>query len=217
MPPMEPPDIVNATRAYETWLAGHMPLMRSDLRTKHQRMRESAFVFLRATFYRWMQWWPLVCAQAADAPKILAIGDLHLENFGTWRDTEARLNWGVNDFDEAAVLPYTNDLVRLAVSAVLASREEHITISLDAVAEAVLDGYEEGVRTGGGPIVLAERHARLRHVALDGPVDAAQFWDELNGGERVSRSAPLALLRRRLPRGTTDLQCVHRVAGAGSL
>ena len=48
---------------------------------------------------------------------VLAIGDLHLENFGTWRDAEGRLVWGINDFDEAWALPYTNDLIRLATSA----------------------------------------------------------------------------------------------------
>ena len=34
--------------------------------------------------------------------------------YGTWRDTEGRLVWGINDFDEAYPSPYTNDLVRLA-------------------------------------------------------------------------------------------------------
>ena len=56
----------------------------------------------------------------ARAPRALAVGDLHVENFGTWRDVEGRLIWGINDFDEAWRLPYTNDLVRLATSALLA-------------------------------------------------------------------------------------------------
>jgi hypothetical protein len=47
----------------------------------------------------------------------MAVGDLHLENFGIWRDAEGRLVWGVNDFDEAHPMAFTNDLVRLAVSA----------------------------------------------------------------------------------------------------
>src|ERR1039458_5738131 len=36
-----------------------------------------------------------------DAPKVLAVGDLHVGSFGTWRDTEGRLSWGVDDFDES--------------------------------------------------------------------------------------------------------------------
>ena len=51
---------------------------------------------------------------------MLSVGDLHLENFGTWRDADGRLVWGVNDFDEAAVMPYVLDLVRLVTSIQLA-------------------------------------------------------------------------------------------------
>jgi hypothetical protein len=40
----------------------------------------------------------------AGAPVVTGVGDLHVENFGTWRDADARLVWGVNDFDEAAVM-----------------------------------------------------------------------------------------------------------------
>lgn len=38
---------------------------------------------------------------------MLAIGDLHVENYGTWRDAEGRWVWGVNDFDEAFPMAYT--------------------------------------------------------------------------------------------------------------
>jgi uncharacterized protein (DUF2252 family) len=58
-------------------------------------MAEAAFPFLRATFYRWMQIWPEVCPDLAKAPHVLGIGDLHVENFGTRRDAEGRLVWGV--------------------------------------------------------------------------------------------------------------------------
>ena len=77
-------------------------------------MAQDALSFLCATFYRWAQLFPALCAKLARAPKVLGIGDLHVENYGTWRDAEGRLVWGINDFDEACPLPYTNDLVRLA-------------------------------------------------------------------------------------------------------
>jgi uncharacterized protein (DUF2252 family) len=113
-------NIVKATRRFEWWLGQHTSLVESDLRLKHVRMAEGAFSFFRATFYRWMQVWPTICPELAKAPRLLAVGDLHVENFGTWRDVEGRLVWGVNDFDECAALPYTVDLVRLATSALLA-------------------------------------------------------------------------------------------------
>ena len=100
-------DIAKATRKYEAWLADHIPLVKTDLALKHQYMRDHPFLFLRATFYRWAQRWPKVCRSLVTAPPVLAVADLHIENFGTWRDREGRLIWGVNDFDEVFTLPYT--------------------------------------------------------------------------------------------------------------
>src|SRR5438309_927135 len=112
--------IVAATTRYEAWLAERIPLVKPDLELKHHAMSAGIFPFLRATFYRWAARWRALVGDVAAAPTVLAVGDLHVENFGTWRDAEGRLVWGVNDFDEAWPLPYTNDLVRLATSALVA-------------------------------------------------------------------------------------------------
>ena len=103
-------NIQQATERYEAWLTSRRPLILADLELKHQRMAESPLLFLRATFYRWIQLWPEVCPDLATAPAILSVGDLHVENFGTWRDAEGRLIWGVNDFDEAYPMPYTPEV-----------------------------------------------------------------------------------------------------------
>ena len=58
----------------------------------------------------------------------MAVGDLHVGSFGTWRDSEGRMCWGVDDFDESYPLPYTNDLVRLAASVKLGVDVEGLTI-----------------------------------------------------------------------------------------
>src|SRR5208337_3712737 len=121
-------NIQQATRQYETWLAGHVRLIKSDLDAKHELMAQDAFSFLRATFYRWMQLFPALCPELAGAPNVLAVGDLHVENYGTWRDTEGRLVWGINDFDEVFPLPYTIDLVRLATSAWLVIELGHLSL-----------------------------------------------------------------------------------------
>src|ERR1700687_5559659 len=155
-------DIIAATRAYETWLASRIPLVRADLQLKHERMCESPFVFLRATFYRWIQRWPRVCPAVVDAPRNLAVGDLHVENFGTWRDAEGRLIWGVNDVGEACELPYTQHLVRLAASACLAAHDRRFALSNRAMCDAILEGYAGSIARGGRPIVLAERDRWVR-------------------------------------------------------
>jgi uncharacterized protein (DUF2252 family) len=114
-----------ATADYERWMRNCTTIVSSDIRSKHEQMKESPFLFLRGTFYRWAQIWPLVCADVCAAPKVLAVGDLHVNSFGTWRDAEGRLCWGVDDFDEAYSLPYTNDIVRLAASLKIVIDADH--------------------------------------------------------------------------------------------
>ena len=114
-------NIVEATKRFEVWLRSRITVVERDLDYKHEQMRAAPFLFFRATYYRWAQLWPDECAKLARMTEVLAVGDLHLENFGTWRDAEGRLVWGVNDFDEAHPMAFTNDLVRLAVSALLAA------------------------------------------------------------------------------------------------
>src|SRR3984885_16194591 len=92
-------DIVDLTASYEMWMRSCAKVRQSDLRSKHELMRETSFAFFRGTFYRWAQLWPTVCSDLCGAPKVLAVGDLHVNSFGTWRDAEGRLCWGVDDFD----------------------------------------------------------------------------------------------------------------------
>src|SRR6202163_2884866 len=153
--------IQKATSRYEQWLGKQLTIVPSDLKLKHDLMASALFPFLRATYYRWAQIWPEVCGDAAAAPEVLAVGDLHVENFGTWRDVESRLIWGINDFDEAWRLPYTSDLVRLATSTRLARP----TVRLKHGCAAILSGYRQSLRTGGQPLVLAEEHLDLRRMA----------------------------------------------------
>src|SRR5580765_3171358 len=139
--------IVEATADFENWLAQQLPIVKQDLKTKHEQMALAAFPFFRATFYRWLELWPHLCGDLAAAPSVLAVGDLHIENFGTWRDLEGRLIWGVNDLDEAWSQPYTNDLVRLTTSAYLAIDAAHLHLTHAEAAEAILDGYRSGLVT----------------------------------------------------------------------
>ena len=107
------------------------------------------------------------------------MGDLHVENFGTWRDAEGRLVWGVNDFDEVARMPYAVDLTRLVTSAILAKRENGLAIDPTDAATAVLEGYSEYLEEGGNPFILEESHPNLRAMALGAERDPTRFWSKL--------------------------------------
>jgi hypothetical protein len=142
-----------------------------------------------------------------------------VENFGTWRDSEGRLAWGVNDFDEVCEMPYAVDLVRLAVSEFLATAEGSGVCEPAEACTAILDGYTQGIQRGGNPFVLAEHHPVLRSLALNELRDPIRFWDKLNSWPRAGKipSAIEAALKRALPEPELPFKIVHRRAGLGSL
>lgn len=216
---MKTMNIKEATAAYEAWLGKQIPLFAADLKLKHRAMADGVFPFLRATFYRWAQLWPQHCPELVNAPAVLGVGDLHIENFGTWRDSEGRLIWGVNDFDEVCNLPYTVDLVRLAVSARLAGTEVTVTTSYQDRCAAILDGYTAGITRGGQAFVLAEQHPVLRGLAQNRLRDPEKFWDKMNRWPKADQVPPgvKALLTRALPEPGLPFKILHRQAGLGSL
>lgn len=213
-------NIVKATKKYEEWLGVHLQILQSDLRLKHDRMAESEFSFFRATFYRWLQLWEHVCSDLTRAPHLLSVGDLHVENFGTWRDTDGRLVWGVNDFDEACTYPYTMDLVRLATSALLAAREERLTMKPKDSGDAILRGYEAGIQHGGRPFVLGEEHVWLRAIAESKLRDPVVFWGKMDRLPTVRGPVPESAreaIEHLLPQAGIPYRLVRRIAGLGSL
>ena len=212
--------VKKATEKYEMWLGRQMPLVKPDLDLKHREMAADAFRFLRATFYRWCQLWPKVCPALARAPAVLAVGDLHVENFGTWRDIEGRLVWGINDFDEACPMPYTIDLVRLAVSAHLAIAANHLTIGPKDACDSIMMGYRNSLQKSGGPIVLGEHHHWLRELALSELRDPIRYWARMDALAPCRVKAPqsaLRALKRLMPEKGLAFRLAHRVAGLGSL
>lgn len=213
----EPP-VIAATDAYEDWLRERTDVIEADLQYKHQQMKASLFAYLRGTFYRWAALWPVACPDLAKAPQVLAVGDLHVENFGTWRDLEGRLIWGVNDFDEVATMPYAVDLVRTVTSAMFAKQEKGLTIDDEVAATAVLQGYSQSLEAGGSPFVLEESHPALRAIATSAERDPVPFWSKLT---KLPSATPPKRIRRLLtdwlPDDAEDIVFSARIAGVGSL
>lgn len=213
-------NIKEATRSYEAALGAETPLIETDLALKHQRMAEDVFPFLRATFYRWAQLWPEICPELARAPQVTAVGDLHVENFGTWRDIEGRLVWGVNDLDEVAPLAYANDLVRLAASALMAIDANHLALGAGDACQSILSGYAECLEAGGRPFILAEEHKGLRAMALGELRDPIRFWAKMDGLTTIRTPMPDSArsgIEALMPEPRLSYRVVHRVAGLGSL
>ena len=213
-------NVVKATRQFEDWLAQRTRIDQKDLRLKHANMKADVFMFLRATYYRWAQLWPQICPDLAQAPKVLAVGDLHIENFGTWRDMEGRLIWGVNDFDEASPMAYTIDLVRLAVSAHLAVEAGRLPLKREDICGAMLDGYREALQEKGCAFVLGEKHQWLRRIAEGELRDPVRFWQKANALPTLKAEIPVSAIdaiEHLMPAPGIAFRIAHRTAGLGSL
>ena len=212
--------IERANASYESWMRRCTVIIASDLRAKHEQMKESPFQFLRGTFFRWAQLWPSICADLCSAPKVLAVGDLHVNSFGSWRDTEGRLCWGVDDFDESYPMAYTNDLVRLAASVKIVIDAEGLSVKLKDGCQAILEGYLESLREGGCPIVLAEREPKLGRLGIDSFKPPLDFWGKLNQLPTVRHALANRLkriLEKTLPDPRMDYKIVRRMAGTRKL
>jgi uncharacterized protein (DUF2252 family) len=228
--------IKRSAARYERWLRRTLEgdIDEDDLAEKHRKMAEGAFPFLRATYWRWAETIHKICPGLKGAPQVLSVGDIHIENFGTWRDAEGRLVWGVNDFDEAARMPYTLDLARLATSAVLANVSG---IAAQAICERLLAGYEKGIKDP-KPIVLDRDNGKLRQVAVVNETERKDFWKKFDPsqidtklkkaqekGDKRPKVRPAHAMRRRYraalergrPAGAAEFDYYERTAGAGSL
>jgi len=200
--------------AYERWLRRRCDVVEADLQAKHERMRRSAFDFLRATCFRWARRIETACPGFADAPKALCVGDSHAENFGTWRDGQARLVWGVNDFDEAATTPYPYDLIRLATSVRLAPG---LRVDPAEAGAAILAGYLRGLKKP-RPMLLDEHGSWLKPWVAGGRNTARKFWNEIDDCPDAQPPAPVRrALKRSLPRDAVILRYASRSKGGGSL
>jgi Uncharacterized protein conserved in bacteria (DUF2252) len=161
---------------FEDWLRRQCDVVEADLKIKHDRMSKNAFLFLRATFFRWARIIETLCPELAEAPAVLAVGDAHLGNFGTWRDAEGRLVWGVNDFDDAAVMPYAFDLVRLCTSVRLAG---NMRIKPRAAAAAIIHGYRQGLKEP-RPAFLDGEDSWLLPFLEATARERGAFWEEID-------------------------------------
>jgi uncharacterized protein (DUF2252 family) len=126
------------------------------LRHKIARMAESPFAFFRGAFHLFARdvlggvGGPLPLFHAASAELDL-VGDLHSENYGTFKADDGKVHYDVNDFDETTTGRFDFDICRLATSHFLASRDRGDTLA--KAVQVSLGGilaYTTGVRKAVG-------------------------------------------------------------------
>ncbi|PSB05968.1 DUF2252 domain-containing protein [filamentous cyanobacterium CCP2] len=119
---------------------------------KYRKMRSSSYSFYRATCHLFYEDWAAKAPTidpAASAPMIWISGDLHLENFGSFKGDDRQVYFGMNDFDEAILAPCTWELVRFLGSVFVAVH----TLGIDHaearhLGDRYLKAYTEALESG---------------------------------------------------------------------
>jgi uncharacterized protein (DUF2252 family) len=118
------------------------------LQLKYQKMRNDTFAFFRGTCHLFYEDWPQETILNS-APAVWVCGDLHLENFGSYKGDNRLVYFDINDFDEAVLAPCTWDLVRFLTSIFIGTRSLEVSES-DALAlcQCFLETYRQTLTKG---------------------------------------------------------------------
>ncbi len=137
------------------------------LAMKYHSMRTNPFIFLRGTchlFYQRMSHKTFF----KSAPLTWNCGDLHLENFGSYKGDNRLTYFDMNDFDEAALAPFPLELVRLLTSIFIGAQ----TLSISdgeayALCENFIESYAEALTSGKATWVERETSHGIIHRLLN--------------------------------------------------
>lgn len=95
------------------------------LALKYRKMRSGTFAFLRGTCHLFYERLPK-SSVFKSAPLVWTCGDLHLENFGSYKGDNRLVYFDINDFDESALAPASWDLIRMLTSIEIGTKESGI-------------------------------------------------------------------------------------------
>ncbi|HEY3433383.1 MAG TPA: DUF2252 domain-containing protein [Rhodocyclaceae bacterium] len=155
----------NLIEQIQTFNAGRDP---ERLTLKLNKIRETPFAFLRGTCHRFYQQLP-DSALLSKAPSTWICGDLHLENFGSYKGDDRLVYFDMNDFDESALAPCTWELIRFLTSI----RVGVTSLGVDG-AEAIIlcrsfiDAYSQALANGKARWVERDTASGLIKDLLDG-------------------------------------------------
>jgi uncharacterized protein (DUF2252 family) len=118
------------------------------LALKYQKMRISAFSFLRGSCHLFYARLPK-SSIFKSAPFVWVCGDLHLENFGSYKGDNRLVYFDINDFDESALAPASWDLVRMLTSIEIGAQEAGVKpVEAKVLCSQFLESYASVLRLG---------------------------------------------------------------------
>jgi uncharacterized protein (DUF2252 family) len=228
-------DVVQRIRSFN---AGRDP---ERLPLKYRAMRASPFAFLRGTCHLFHDRLSRI-ELPASAPPVWVCGDLHLENFGSYKGDNRLVYFDINDFDEAVLAPASRDLARLLASVWIgadsvglpSARARKLCQTLlgtyaaalaagkalwveRETAQGLIGGLLDGLRDRSRPAFLDERtslHGKKRLLRLDGKKAL---------GASAAQRAEVEAFMRQFAAAQPDpdffkvIDVARRIAGTGSL
>ena len=160
--------------------------------SKVVKLTASPFSFFRSTFHLFaadvrkgpFRAWPV----AESSGRI--VGDLHTENFGTFRAVTGDIVYDINDFDETTAGPYEYDLRRLATSLLLTGLENGMRLGdgVNATETAILSYLESVDRLG--------RFKRREEFEKEEAAESPELKTLLKNAEEKSRPEFMRRLAR---------------------
>ncbi len=179
-------DAESIVREVRDYNAGREP---ERLAMKYRAMRQDPFVFMRGTCHLYYRAWPAHDARLNDAPLGWISGDLHLENFGSYKGDNRLVYFDLNDFDEAALAPVTWELSRWICSILVAA--ESLSISHDEALQLCrigLDSYAQALASGKARWLERETAKGMIRDLLN-PLTLRNRKTFLNGRTRLRKGA----------------------------
>lgn len=213
--------VENEIYQYNHPFASQLP---QELAIKMQKMKARPFAFYRGTdhiFYRDMQTLPSSGFVNSSTSAIWLEGDMHLQNLGGLRDSNDNNVFDTTDFDEGYLGPYVWDLRRMAVSILLAAKENGLSSSdTQDIVRNFLDTYLNKMSDFKG--TNNELSYRLESGNTNGMVkDLIQKTSNKNRSSLLSKYTQLNNSKNRVFQTTSKLQPVSSstysdIAGAMS-
>ena len=208
---------------------------------KYHALAQDPFLFLRGTCHLFYQDFP-AAMQQEQAPLAWVCGDLHLENFGSYKGDNRLTYFDINDFGEAALAPANWELARFLVSVLVAAPSLRVSPKLAAsLCDSFLDAYVAALASGKArwlerPVATGMVKELLLNVKTRSRADFLNERSKLVGGKRKLRRDPAKTLpvadedreklcafmddyaqRQAVPAFFKVLDIARRIAGTGSL
>lgn len=115
---------------------------------KYKALKESPFRFYRGTCHLFFEDLSKNIP-ISDPTKIWICGDLHIENYGTYKGDNGLVYFDINDFDEAILAPATWEILRTMTSIYLAAEELKLSPKIaDELAEFFFASYLKVILKG---------------------------------------------------------------------